>query len=264
MNKISRREMLKASGAMIAATSLSGVNAFASESFLLSNTESAAGSSAKTILIIGAHPDDPETGCGGTMIKLAGAGHKVISVYFTRGERGIAGKGLDESAKIRTTEAENACRILGAKPVFMSQTDGDTRIEPHSYLQMKQLIESYKPDAVFTHWPIDGHRDHRNCSSLVFDVWRNSENPFELYYFEVCTGRQTMHFFPTDFVDITDVVKQKREACFCHVSQQIQTSYKEEHGRMEEFRGMQCGAEYAEGFVKFHKSIAKGSILDVR
>ena len=250
MKKISRREMLKASGAVTATFALSGTRAFADDSVPAKKSKGGK----KRIMVIGAHPDDPETGCGGTMVRLAQAGHEVISVYFTRGERGIPGTGLDESARIRTAEAIEACKILGVKPVFMSQIDGDSKIDGERYKEMHKLIEEYKPDIVFAHWPIDSHRDHANCSNLVFDAWIKMNKPFELYYFEVCSGIQTMQFYPTDFVDISSVVEQKRKACFCHVSQGPERWYEKEHGRMEEFRGMQSDVKYAEAFVKFQKS----------
>jgi len=63
------------------------------------------------------HPDDPESGCGGTLALYAAQGHRVTIVYLTRGERGIAGKSERDAAAIRTAEAEAACGILGAKPV---------------------------------------------------------------------------------------------------------------------------------------------------
>src|SRR5438067_11427259 len=68
------------------------------------------------VVCVGAHPDDPESGCGGTLARYSEAGHKVSIVYLTRGERGIAGKSLEEAAAIRTAEAQAACRILGATP----------------------------------------------------------------------------------------------------------------------------------------------------
>ena len=250
MNKLSRREMLKAGGALAATLAVTGSQAFAADATASERVKSGK----RKIMIIGAHPDDPETGCGGTMIRLAKAGHEVISVYFTRGERGIPGTGLDESARIRTTEAIEACRLLGVRPVFMTQIDGDSEITQERYNEMHKLIEDYKPDIVFAHWPIDSHRDHANCSNLVFDAWIKMDKPFELYYFEVCSGIQTMQFYPTDFVDITSVVELKRKACFCHVSQGPERWYEKEHGRMEEFRGMQSDVEYAEAFVKFQKS----------
>src|SRR4051812_18654139 len=56
------------------------------------------------IVCVGGHPDDPESGCGGTLTRYAEVGHSVTIIYLTRGERGIRNKGLDDSAKIRTAE----------------------------------------------------------------------------------------------------------------------------------------------------------------
>ena len=80
------------------------------------------------VVCVGAHPDDPESGCAGTLARYAAEGHKVTVVYLTRGERGISGKSLDEAARIRTAEAEAACKMLGATPRFVGQIDGDTEV----------------------------------------------------------------------------------------------------------------------------------------
>ncbi len=80
----------------------------------------------KKIICIGGHPDDPESGCGGTLAKLRNAGHEVTIVYLTTGEAGIPGKTHDEAAAIRKQEAINACKVLDAKPVFAGQIDGDS------------------------------------------------------------------------------------------------------------------------------------------
>src|SRR5438045_5460179 len=78
------------------------------------------------VVCVGAHPDDPESGCGGTLTMYAAQGHRVTIVYLTRGERGIPGKADADAAAIRTAEAEAACGIIGAKPVFAGQIDGST------------------------------------------------------------------------------------------------------------------------------------------
>src|SRR3954467_7733154 len=75
------------------------------------------------VVVVGGHPDDPESGCGGTMARLADLGHDVVAMYLTRGEAGIAGKAADEAAQIRTAEAQEACRILKARPIFAGQID---------------------------------------------------------------------------------------------------------------------------------------------
>src|SRR5206468_11310111 len=70
------------------------------------------------VVCVGGHPDDPESGCAGTLARYSAEGHSVTIVYLTRGERGIPNTGLDEAARIRTAEAEAACKIIGAKAVF--------------------------------------------------------------------------------------------------------------------------------------------------
>ncbi|MBP5229389.1 MAG: PIG-L family deacetylase [Bacteroidales bacterium] len=213
-------------------------------------TQIAEGKLPKTVLVIGAHPDDPETGCGGTMILLKKAGYDVVSVYLTRGEAGIAGKSHDEAAKIRVEEAENACKVTGARHIFLSQIDGSTEINKARYDEMLKLIQNEDPDIVFTHWPVDGHRDHRICSILVYDSWRRSGRSFDLYYFEVMTGTQTQNFNPTDYVDITSVLEEKHKACECHVSQDMKPLFEGWHTPMEVFRGLENRCNAAEAFVR--------------
>src|SRR5215216_1692960 len=67
------------------------------------------------VLVAGGHPDDPESGCGGTIARYVGAGHEVLALYLTRGEAGIQGTSHEDAARIRTAEAERACAILGAQ-----------------------------------------------------------------------------------------------------------------------------------------------------
>src|SRR3954454_18994674 len=64
------------------------------------------------IIIAGAHPGDPEAGCGGTIARYTDAGHEVVALYLTRGEGGISGKTAHQAADIRSAEAKAACEIL--------------------------------------------------------------------------------------------------------------------------------------------------------
>jgi LmbE family N-acetylglucosaminyl deacetylase len=202
------------------------------------------------ILVAGAHPDDPETMCGGLMALYAEAGHEVVSAYLTRGEAGIEGKSFDESAQIRTAEAKSACETLHVRPEFLGQIDGSCEITRERYGQMADFIKKERPDIIITHWPIDTHRDHRICSVLVYDTWLRLDYPCALYYGEVMTGIQSQNFSPTEYVDISSVAGIKHKACFAHVSQKIEESYPNDHGRMEIFRGMESGCAYAEAFVR--------------
>jgi LmbE family N-acetylglucosaminyl deacetylase len=63
------------------------------------------------VVCVGGHPDDPESGCAGTLARYVQSGHRVTIVYLTRGERGIAGKSNQEAATIRTAECEAACNL---------------------------------------------------------------------------------------------------------------------------------------------------------
>ena len=203
----------------------------------------------KKVLVIGAHPDDPETMCGGTMIKLREMGVEVVSVYFTGGEAGIPGKTHEESRTIRTAEATKACEMMGVRAVFMTQIDGNAEVNKARYAEMKALIEAEKPDMVITHWPIDSHRDHRVCSILVYDAWRQTGYTFDLYYGEVMTGLQTQTFAPNHWVNITEQHEQKVKAYYCHKSQDMPV-VQEWHDAMEKLRGMECHTKYAEAFTK--------------
>ena len=202
------------------------------------------------VLIIGAHPDDPETMCGGTMLKLKAMGAEVVAVYLTSGEAGIVGKTHEQARTIRQAEARKACEVLGVRAVFLTQTDGNAEVNKERYAEMKALIEAEQPDMVITHWPIDSHRDHRVCSILVYDAWRMTGRGFDLYYSEVMTGMQTQNFTPSLWVDITDYRDKKIEAYLCHESQELEGAVKEYHDTMERMRGMECQAKYAEAFVQ--------------
>src|SRR5947207_14547940 len=85
--------------------------------FTAAESESGAARKLK-VVCVGGHPDDPESGCAGTLTRYAKLGHPVTIIYFTRGERGISGKSLDEAARIRSAECDAACRIMGAKPIY--------------------------------------------------------------------------------------------------------------------------------------------------
>ena len=206
------------------------------------------------IVIVGAHPDDPETTCGGVMALYSNLGHEVVSVYFTRGEAGIKGKSHEDSAKIRTAEALAACDILKVRPEFIGQIDGNCEITRERYYPLSDFFKKEEPDIIFTHWPVDSHRDHRICSILVYDAWLKLGRKSALYYCEAMTGVQSQNFYPTDYVNITSVIEQKHKACFVHASQKIEEIYQYDHGKMEIFRGMEFGCDYAEAFIRHIQS----------
>jgi LmbE family N-acetylglucosaminyl deacetylase len=207
-----------------------------------------------TVVCVGAHPDDPESGCGGTLARYALAGHKVTVVYLTRGEAGIPGKSHAEAAEIRTEEAKKACAILGATPVFAGQIDGATEVNTQRAQAFAALLLRERPDVVLTHWPIDTHPDHQAASFLTMRAHRAAGGHFSLFFFEVDLGSQTMGFMPTTYVDISLVRPKKQAALFAHRSQNGEEIYRKHHEVMENFRGRESGVSAAEAFVSLPRN----------
>ena len=209
---------------------------------------SASAARALNVICVGAHPDDPETGCGGTLAAYAELGHRATIIYLTRGERGIAGKSLEEAAAIRTAEAEQACRILGVRPVFGGQIDGATELSGPRATQFAALLEAEKPDVVFAQWPLDTHPDHQVAAQLVLRAWLAAHRRFPLYFFEVNTGHQSLGFAPTDYVDVTSRREKKKAALLAHRSQHGDEIVRQHVQLMEDFRGREVGVAAAEAF----------------
>ncbi len=213
------------------------------------------------ILCIGAHPGDPEFGCGGTLARYSDAGHQVNILYLTRGEASDASKTFDEMAVLRTKEAETACKVLHAKAIFAGQTDANTELNKKSIDAVTKLILLQQPHIVFTHWPLDTHQDHQIAALLGFNAWAKSNRAFQLYYYEVNTGSETLDFAPTDYVDISAVRDRKKEALLAHQTQSPEAVYTSFFKTMEDFRGLEAGVPAAEGFIRFKKGEERGSII---
>lgn len=240
-------------------TTAAGLGLLTLPQLLNAQTDAPAGK--KKIVCFGGHPDDPESGCGGTLARLAHNGHEVTIIYLTTGEAGIEGKTHEEAASIRKQEAIKACILLKAKPVFAGQIDGDTIMDNVWLVKVQKLIADEQPDMVFTHWPVDSHKDHQIASLLMIQTWVRSAKKFPLYFFEVCTGEQSMGFRPTDYVDITATQEQKRQSVYCHVSQDPPGIYGCGHAAMEDFRGRELGVKAAEAFV-YMTGKGMGSVIE--
>ena len=119
------------------------------------------------VLAIGAHPDDLELTCGGTIAKLVADGRRVGMVDLTRGEMGTRG-----TAEIREKEAARAAEILGA--VFRTHLDfgdGGLRTGRAEELELIRLFRETKPSLIITAYPDDRHPDHARTGRLVTDAW---------------------------------------------------------------------------------------------
>jgi LmbE family N-acetylglucosaminyl deacetylase len=247
-----RRNFIKASALGIGSLGMATVPAV--------GTVSSPADKKLNILCVGAHPGDPEFGCGGTLAKYSDAGHAVTIVYLTRGEAGDPTKSFAESAALRTREAEVSCKVLKAKALFAGQVDGNTELNKERNEGMMKLILSEKPDVVFAHWPLDTHGDHQVAGLLTLNAWVKSGQQFHLYFYEVNTGDETMGFVPTDYVDISAVRDRKKAAMFAHQTQNPESVYDAYFKAMEDFRGLESRVKAAEGFIHFKPRVERASI----
>jgi len=148
------------------------------------------------VVVAGAHPDDPESGCGGTIARYSDLGHEVVLLYLTRGEAGVRGKSEQEAARIRTAEGQKACAILKARAVFAGQIDGRTEVDGAQYNHIQKILESEQPSLLFTQWPIDRHRDHRAISFLAYDYWLKSGKKWTFFTTKWKPARKPRCFIP--------------------------------------------------------------------
>jgi LmbE family N-acetylglucosaminyl deacetylase len=264
MNKgeSNRRNFIKFSTLALGGLSIAPAIASANESYGLPPV-SAQEEKKLHILCIGAHPGDPEFGCGGTMARYSDAGHSVTFLYLTRGEAWAGDKSLsfDQAAALRTKEAETSCKILNVKALFAGQIDDNTELNKKRAEELTKLILSVNPDLVFTHWPLDSHMDHQVTACLTYTAWIKSEQKFDLYYYEIDTGSETVGFNPTDYVDITEVRDRKKAAMMAHKTQGPEKIYDTDFKTMEDFRGMEAGVKAAEAIVHFKVKAQRACIM---
>lgn len=115
------------------------------------------------VLAIGAHPDDVELGCGGTLAVLAGQGRRVGILHLTRGESGTRG-----TPEERLAEAEKAAAALGAAELaFLDCGDGSLRTGEAEEAAVIEVIRTWRPDIVLSPTPHDRHPDHGRAHRLV-------------------------------------------------------------------------------------------------
>jgi bacillithiol biosynthesis deacetylase BshB1 len=118
------------------------------------------------VLVLAAHPDDAELGCGGTIAKHIALGYKVGIVDFTRGELGTRG-----TPETRAEEAAAAAKILGVSVrVNLGLKDGFFQNDPEHQFNVIRAIRTYKPEIVLANAVLDRHIDHGKGASLGADA----------------------------------------------------------------------------------------------
>lgn len=233
------------------------------------------------ILAFGAHPDDVELGCAGTILKEISLGKKVGVVDLTRGELGTRG-----SAEIRDQEAEAAGKILGLSVrENLSFRDGFFVNDEKHQLEIIKMIRKYQPEIVLCNAIDDRHIDHEKGSKLVSDACflsglRKIETSIDGIVQTAWRPKVMYHYIqwkniePDFVVDITGFTEKKIEAVLAYRSQFYDANSNEPESpitsknfleslnyRAQDL-GRLIGTEYGEGFTA-ERYLAVNSLGDL-
>lgn len=193
----------------------------------------------KRVLAIGAHPDDIEIGCGGTLLKMSHSGYQLRGLILTRGEMG-------GDPFVRGETAARAATIMGFEQLEVLDLE-DTHLPRQAtevFNRIEKAIGEFKPDLILTHSPNDYHSDHETVHRATMAAARNSSS---ILCFE--SPSATGQFQPDFFVDVTPFVDTKLLAISEHRDQR-KKDYLSPRQILAKliFRGYQGRVEYAEGF----------------
>lgn len=220
------------------------------------------------ILAIGAHPDDVELGCGGTLAKLISEGKKVAIVDLTQGELGTRGTNVT-----RAQEAASASEILGISArENLKMKDGFILNSEEYQIQIVKMIRKYQPEIVLANAVDDRHPDHAKAAKLVSDACflsglvkieteLDGENQKQWRPKQVFHYIQWKHITPDFVIDISNFMEKKIEACLAYKTQFYDPDSKEPMTpiatkdflesltyRAQDL-GRLSGVEFAEGFT---------------
>ena len=215
------------------------------------------------VLAVGAHPDDLEILCGGTLAKYMKQGHTVFMAHLCNGNMGGKNITPEELAKIRDEESKKSAAIIGAEALGPIAGDLDLYPTKEMRIALVDIIRYAKPDIIITHSVNDYMPDHTITGQLVFEAAFTATLPLykteypawekitPIYYMEAMAG---FGVDPSYFVDITEFFEIKKKMLLAHESQYKWLSGHHQSDpvkmieRISGFRGFQCGVEYAEAF----------------
>jgi N-acetylglucosamine malate deacetylase 1 len=237
----------------------------------------------KTALSINAHPDDAEAWNAGVLKLLKDKGYKIVIATMTAGDLGGCNMTMEETARVRLEEARKAASVLDAEYYYLGGVDGFLYDTKELRLKTISLIRKVQAGVIFTHLPFDYHSDHRTTASIVetaamvssLDTVPVKEKPVNvtplLYHTSPLTLSDPLgsEIVPPHFyVDVTSVMKTKKEMLEKHISQ---IDLMKHMHKMDDFFGFvvegnrnygkMVGVEYAEvywqhlggGFQKEHQ-----------
>ena len=215
------------------------------------------------VLAVGAHPDDIEINCVGTLIKCKNRGDEVTACHMSDGDMGHVTILPPELGLIRRKEAQTSGALAGIRVVWGGLHDLDIYDEKDARDKLVKIIRDSRPDFIITHGQDDYMPDHTAVAKLVFDASFSASCPHYLpelgeatpvcpiYLMNNASG---INFIPTHYVDITEEMALKQKMFACHESQIVWMcdhdgiDFADMVRTCSRYRGYQCGAAYAEGF----------------
>jgi len=212
------------------------------------------------LMVVGAHAGDAEVTCGGLIAKYSRAGYEVVIVHMTLGERGHPRLSEEEYAEQKRREAEEAARILGARPIFLPYRDGELTASREVKLRLCDLVRELRPEIVITHWRGSIHRDHRSTYRAVRDALfyaalpavrreRPAHRVRALYFAE--NWEDSFGFKPQVYVDVSETFEVWREAASAYAFARGETGfpYIEYYTCLFRIRGIESGFRYAQALM---------------
>ena len=203
------------------------------------------------IMAIGAHLDDIEIACGGTLARAVEAGHDVrVLIMSKSGYTNKEGK-VQRSDDVAVKEGINALHTLGIENIEILEFP--TKDIPFSSDVVNAIdvrMEKINPDIIFTHHPFDTHQAHEGVAKATIAAARRKNTVF---FYEPITpsGRSYVAFKPTLYVDIESSLDKKIKALKCHISEYNKFGAEDwiEGVRCRcGFRGYEIGKKFAEAF----------------
>ena len=205
---------------------------------------------AKNVLAVGAHADDVEIGCGGTVARHAKNGDNVIILIMAESSYTYYDGTVLRTKEEGEIEEESAAKLLGAKKLI--NRGFRTKEVPYSAESIEainEIIDRYNIDTIYTHWYHDTHQDHRRTTQAVLSAGRFVKN-IVMYEPEYPAGRSYSGFHNQYYVDITSTFELKMEALKQHKSQikKYGDNFLEAVEARARHRGYEIGNKYAECF----------------
>ncbi len=202
------------------------------------------------IMTIGAHSDDIEISCGGTITKAVKRGDDVIMVVLTRSAYDNYSGNVLRTAYEAKSEGEEAAKILGVNDlIWLDFPTKDVPYSSKSIEALNSLMDKFNPDIIITHWVYDTHPSHRNTGLATISAarWFNS---ILMYEPMMPSGRSYQGFRPQVYIDITDFNETKIKSLKAHCSQHTKygNMWLEAVSARAKHRGYEMGVQYAESY----------------